>query len=179
VTKTKHPFELLQKLEQKSKQNARGLPEQIEAHSMWNGIGFRINDIEMVAPLTQVNEILHYPSLTMVPGTLPWVKGLANIRGTLLPIMDLQSYLGQTPIQLSAHSRIMVIQQGELAAGLLVDEVTGLRNFDPENRVSRIRKMSPAIKAYVRGAFLEDGTTWHLFDMSALTDDPDFYKVNA
>jgi twitching motility protein PilI len=164
-------------MEQQSKQNAKGLPQQIEARALWSGIGFRIGDIVMITPLTQVNEILHYPKLTLVPGTLPWLKGLANIRGTLLPIMDLQSFLGQPPIHLRPQSRIMVIQQDELSVGLLVDEVLGLHHFDPDNRINRIRKMDPAIKTYIRGAFQQDDKTWHLFDMTTLTEDPQFYKV--
>jgi twitching motility protein PilI len=113
----------------------------------------------------------------MVPGTLPWVKGLANIRGTLLPIMDLQNYLGQNAIHLRAQSRILVIQQNELAAGLLVDEVLGLKHFDPEDRTTRIKKLDPAIKAYIRGAFSQQGQIWHMFDMSVLAEDPQFFKV--
>lgn len=173
----KHPFDLLLTIEQQSKKNAKGLPQQTKARSLWSGIGFRIGDIIMTTPLTQVNEILHYPKLTLVPGTLPWVKGLANIRGTLLPIMDLQNFLGQAPIQLKPQSRIMVIQQDDLSVGLLVDEVMGLRHFDPDKRVTRIKKMDPAIKAHIRGAFQQDEKTWHLFDMATLTEDPQFYKV--
>jgi twitching motility protein PilI len=177
VANKKHPFDLLLTMEQQSKKNAKGLPQQIEARALWSGIGFRIGDIVMITPLTQVNEILHYPKLTLVPGTLPWLKGLANIRGTLLPIMDLQSFLGQPPIHLRPQSRIMVIQQDELSVGLLVDEVLGLHHFDPDNRINRIRKMDPAIKTYIRGAFQQDEQTWHLFDMTTLIDNPQFYKV--
>jgi len=172
-----HPFDLLQVLEEQSKNNAKGLPQQTETRAVWSGIGFRLGDIEMVAPLTQVNEILHSPSLTLVPGTLPWIKGLANIRGTLLPIVDLQNYLGQPSIHLQQQSRILVIHQGELIVGLLVDEVVGLRHFDPEDRIMRIRKMNPAMKIHIRGAFKQNEKTWHLFDMSTLIEDPQFYKV--
>jgi len=177
VTSKQHPFELLQTLEEQSKKNAKGLPQQIETRAMWSGIGFRLGDIPMVAPLTQVNEILHFPNLTLVPGTQPWIKGLANIRGTLLPIVDLQDYLGQPAISLKQQSRILIIQQGELNVGLLVDEVIGLRHFDPEDRVTRIRKMDPTVKSHIRGAFKQNEKTWHLFDMSTLIDDPQFYKV--
>ena len=172
-----HPIDLLLALETRSKQTAKGLPQQTEQRSLWSGIGFRIGDTNMIAPVTQINEILHYPSLTLVPGTLPWVKGLANIRGTLLPVMDLQSYLGQTPIKLRSQSRILVIQQDELTVGLLVDEVLGLKHFEPEERVTRIKKLDPAIKAHIRGAFQQGNQTWHLFDMTTLTADPQFYKV--
>lgn len=177
MAKKKHPFELLQELEALSIKSAKGLPQEIEVKEMWNGIGFRIGEIYMVAPLEQVNEILYYPSMTLVPGTMPWVKGLANIRGSLLPVMDLQSYLGQPAIHLRQHSRIMVINQGEMTAGLLVDEVMGLRHFEPEERVSRIKKLDPEVKAYVRGAFRQGDIIWHLFDMSVLASDPEFYKV--
>lgn len=177
MVKKKHPFELLQELEARSIQSAKGLPQEVERKTMWSGIGFRIGKTYMIAPLDQVSEVLHYPSLTMVPGTLPWVKGLANIRGSLLPVMDLQSYMGQQAIHLRQQSRIMVIQQGELMAGLLVDEVVGLRHFEPEERITRIKKLEPTVKAYIRGAFQQAGQTWHLFDMTTLAEDPQFYKV--
>jgi len=173
----KNPFELLQELEALSKASAKGLPQEIEQKALWSGIGFRIGEIYMIAPINQVNEILYYPHMTMVPGTLPWVKGLANIRGSLLPVMDLQRFLDQPAIHLRQHSRIMVIRQGELTAGLLVDEIMGLRHFEPEEKVSRIKKLDANVKVYIRGAFTQGDITWHLFDMSALAVDPQFYKV--
>ena len=177
MAKTNNPFKLLQELEARSIKNAKGLPQQIERKATWSGIAFRIGNTYMIAPLTQVSEILHYPNLTLVPGTLPWVKGLANIRGTLLPVMDLQSFLGQPPIHINQQSRIMVISQGELTAGLLVDEVFGLRHFEPEERVNRIKKLEPNVKVYIRGAFHQGEEIYHLFDMSTLAEDPQFYKV--
>lgn len=174
---TKNPFEILQDLEALSKKTARGLPQEVEQKALWSGIAFRIGDTAMVAPLSQVDEILYYPRLTLVPGTLPWVKGLANIRGTLLPVMDLQKYLGHAAIHLRQHSRIMVIHEGELVAGLLVDEVLGLRHFEQEDQIDRVKKLDPAIRPYIKGAFQQGEQTWHIFDMSVLADDPQFYKV--
>ncbi|NOX75015.1 MAG: purine-binding chemotaxis protein CheW [Gammaproteobacteria bacterium] len=171
------PIDLLLELEVRSKKNARGLPQQAVQTSVWSGIAFRVGGINIVAPLNHVNEILHYPNLTLVPGTLAWVKGLANIRGTLLPVVDLHVFLNLPPIRINPQSRILVIDQGELVVGLLVDEVLGLRHFEPEQRVTRIKKLDPAIKPYIHGAFQHDGQIWHLFDMMALTQDPLFYKV--
>lgn len=177
VLDKRHPIILLQELEALSKKNAKGLPQQVETKDVWSGIAFRIDDVNLVAPLTQVNEILHYPNLTMVPGTLAWVKGLANIRGTLLPIMDLRSYLGQSSITPRTQSRIMVIHQGELSAGLLVDEVLGLKHFDYEEKATRVKKLDESIKPYIHGAFQQQNKTWYVFNMAALAEDPAFYKV--
>lgn len=177
MVRKQHPIEILQALEQRSKQSAHGLPQQTEQQTLWSGIGFRIADIKMVSPVNHISEILHYPRLTLVPGTMPWVKGLANIRGTLIPIMDLQNYLGESEIQHKSLSRILVIQQDDLVVGLLVDEVLGLKHFEPEERITRIKKLSPAVKPHIRGAFQQNEEIWHLFDMTTLTTDPQFYKV--
>jgi len=173
----KHPLALLHEIEQQGLQTARGLPQRDETRSLWHGIGFRIDDVTLVAPLTQVNEILHYPKLTMVPGTQGWVKGLANIRGTLLPVMDLRGYLGQTAVSLDGHSRIMVVRQDNLTVGLLVDEVLGLKHFDPEASVTRVKKLSEAVWPYIQGAFQQSGQTWYVFNMTALAEDPQFLQV--
>ena len=177
MVRKQHPIEILQALEQRSKQAARGLPQQTEQQTLWSGIGFRIADTKMVSPVTHITEILHLPKLTLVPGTLPWVKGLANVRGTLIPIMDLQNYLGESEIKYKTLSRILVIQQEDLIVGLLVDEVLGLKHFEPEEQITRIKKLSPSVKSYIRGAFQQNNEIWHLFDMTTLTADPQFYKV--
>ncbi len=173
----KHPLALLQDIEQRSLQNTHGLPQRVETRVLWHGIGFRIGDITLVAPLTQVNEILHYPKLTLVPGTLGWVKGLANIRGTLLPVMDLRGFLRQSAISHDAHSRIMVIQQENLSVGLLVDEVLGLKHFDPQEAVTRVKKLNEAVKPYIQGAFFQSNQTWYVFNMASLVEDPQFLQV--
>ena len=173
----KHPLALLQDIEQRSLQNTHGLPQRAETRALWHGIGFRIGDITLVAPLMQVNEILHYPKLTLVPGTLGWVKGLANIRGTLLPVMDLRGYLGQSAISHDAHSRIMVVQQENLSVGLLVDEVLGLKHFDPQEAVTRVKKLNEAVKPYIQGAFFQSNQTWYVFNMTTLAEHPQFLQV--
>lgn len=167
----------LHDIEQRGLLNARGLPQRVETRELWNGIGFRVGDTTLVAPLTQVSEILHFPKLTMVPGTQGWVKGLANIRGTLLPVMDLRGYLGQSAISLDARSRIMVVQQENLAVGLLVDEVLGLKHFAAEETVTRVKKLNEAVKPYIQGAFQQSGQTWYVFNMAALAEDPQFLQV--
>ena len=173
----RHPLALLHDIEQRSLRTARGLPQRDETRTLWHGIGFRIGDVTLVAPLTQVNEILHYPKLTLVPGTHGWVKGLANIRGTLLPVMDLRGYLVQSPVALDAQSRIMVVREEELTVGLLVDEVLGLKHFDPDEVVTRVKKLNEAVRPYIRGAFSQSGQTWYVFDMTALAEDPQFLQV--
>lgn len=93
VAETNPLFEILRDIEARSRQKALGLPSQVEVRLSWSGIGFRIGDVRLVAEFGEVSEILPYPPMTRVPSAQPWVMGLANIRGTLMPILDLGNFI--------------------------------------------------------------------------------------
>ncbi|MBR5494594.1 MAG: chemotaxis protein CheW, partial [Psychrobacter sp.] len=74
----------------------------------WQGVVFEIGGQRLVAPMGQVSEILTMPEYTSVPLVKPWMLGIANIRGRLLPLTDLSRFL-QVPSQLSQMSQRKVI----------------------------------------------------------------------
>ena len=114
---TQSPFKLLLDIESRGLQHAAGLPQQAEVTRPWSGIGFKIGDLHLVSAVGDVNEILHFPQVTIIPGTKSWVKGMANIRGSLIPIIDLNGYLGNTTTQMNARRRDMIIKNEDLKKG--------------------------------------------------------------
>ena len=80
-------FELLWQIDQRCRLLAADLPSQAVRPDRWSGIGFRLGEHWYVAPMGEVSEVLHEPRFTQLPGVKPWVKGVANLRGRLLPIM--------------------------------------------------------------------------------------------
>lgn len=173
----KHPIHLLHQIELECKKTAKGLPQRAAIKESWTGIGFRINDINLVAPLKQVNEILHLPRLTHVPGTQKWVKGVANIRGTLLPILDLQGFLQEKPITQTNKARVLVVRRDDLSVGLVVNEVLGLKHFQDEEKVTAVSRFDESLRNYVHGAFKQNGEEILVFSMYALADNPHFFQV--
>lgn len=173
----KHPIHLLHQIELECKKTAKGLPQRTAIKESWTGIGFRINDINLVAPLKQVNEILHLPRLTHVPGTQKWVKGVANIRGTLLPILDLQGFLQEKPITQTNKARVLVVRRDDLSVGLVVNEVLGLKHFQDEEKVTAVSRFDESLRNYVHGAFKQNGEEILVFSMYALADNPHFFQV--
>ncbi len=173
-----HPIRLLYDIGQKCLEVAKGLPKRIDVSRDWSGIGFRVGDYSLVAPLGQVHEILHSPALTVVPGAQPWVRGVANVRGVLLPIMDLRGYLG-TPAaaNTSLTTRVLMIKNEELITGLLIDEVLGLKHFKEEEKITAVTKFDDSLRKFIRGAFKQNGEETLVFSMEALALDPDFYQV--
>ena len=173
----KSPIQLLQEIELQCKKTAKGLPQRVDVKESWSGIGFRIGDINLVAPLKQVNEILHFPRITVVPGTQRWVKGVANIRGTLLPIIDFQGFLHEKPITHTNRTRVLVVKRDELSVGLVVSEVLGLKHFQEHEKVTSVSKFDEALRNYVHGAFRQGNEEILVFSMYALAENPHFFQV--
>jgi twitching motility protein PilI len=171
------PVALLAEIEQRSRVHSIGLPQQEEFKSTSLAIGFRIGDIKLVTPVDEVAELLIFPSMSRVPGTKSWVKGIANVRGNLLPIMDLNDYLTRQPTVLNVRSRVLVVNHAGVFAGLLVDEVLGLQHFFDEERKRQLPEIDNFIKSYLTGSYVQDGEEWGIFSMYALAKSPLFLQV--
>lgn len=172
------PYAHLQRLDQRGQQVWRDLPAQEETREEWSGIGFRIGGSHYLAAMGEVTEILSVPELARIPHTRPWVRGMANVRGNLLPVMDLSGYLGKGEIAITSEARVLVIDQEGVVTGLLVDEVLGMRRFYLEQWRARESGGDEAAHAYVSGVFRHENGVWPVFSMVELAGDPAFLKVS-
>ncbi|WP_295388069.1 chemotaxis protein CheW [uncultured Thiodictyon sp.] len=113
------------------------LPRQAPPVERWVGILFRVGARRLLASLEQITEVLTVPDeLTPLPGTASWVLGVANNRGTLLPIFDLAALTaGGAPTRRDAD-RVLVVRQEGLPCGLVASEVIGIRRFAVTERVA-------------------------------------------
>lgn len=84
----KAPFQALAKLAEQCQESAKGLPQKIESVPRWRGLGFMTLGERFVAPMGQITEMMEVPANTRLPGVQPWVVGLSNVRGRLLPLFD-------------------------------------------------------------------------------------------
>lgn len=166
--------DLLRTLEQRSRSEAAGLPIYLDLTEYWEGVTFSVAGVRLAVSLKEVVEILNQvPTMSRVPGAKSWVRGVANIRGNLLPILDLQGFLGGRPIVIGRRSRVLMIHQEGMSAGLLVSSVMGLRHFNLENELHR-SKVVAAVKPYIDTAFLYEDVEWPVFSMKRLASDPAF-----
>ncbi|HKJ94776.1 MAG TPA: chemotaxis protein CheW [Gammaproteobacteria bacterium] len=171
------PYERLSALERLGYAHRAELPSQAEVRDEWVGVGFRLGGRPYVAAMGEITEILTYPELSRVPHAKPWVRGIANVRGNLLPVMDLSGYLDKGRSNPNRLSRVLVIEQNGLVAGLLVDEVLGMRRFFDEDWHDGNPHSDDVVGAYVTGVYRRDGADWPVFSMAALASDPQFLKV--
>jgi len=168
------PLEWLSQLERLCLDHAHSLPQREQTDDDWIGIGFRLGSLNLVAPLGEVSEILTPPGLSRVPQTRPWVCGIANVRGNLMPIMDLQGYLYDRPAVLNRHSRVLVVNHNGVYSGLVVDAVLGLRHFQLEHRVNELPGEDSCIHEYMEHGFRIGDEHWGVFSMYELAESPQF-----
>lgn len=82
---------------------------------------FRIDDGEYVLPAADVLQMESFSGATKVPGSPPYVAGLIQIRGRVVPVVDLRVRFGLPRAEPSMDSRVVVVESGERTVGLLVD----------------------------------------------------------
>lgn len=172
------PFHVLFEIEQRCRMLAASLPAQEETIRTWSGIGFRIGNVHLVAPMGEVGEILHEPGLTALPGVKPWVRGVANVRGRLLPVLDLPGYFGVAGNSTRKQRRVLVIERGDIFVGLIVDEVFGMQHFPVTTYSEKTAGVADTLRPFINGQFNRDHA-WLVFSPHALAADEGFLAVSA
>lgn len=173
-------FAALLDLEARCRANAVGLPHEKETPDVWAGVLFLVGNDSLLASLDDIGEVLDLPGdVTHVPATKTWVRGLANNRGTLLPVFDLQAYLFGMATPRSPKNRVLVVRQDEFPFGLLVTDVVGIRHFDAAARRDTITGLPEALQPFVVGGFGVEPEAYPVFSLRTLGEDAQFGLVAA
>lgn len=98
---------------------------------------FFIAGEEYATAILKVREVVEYDTITVVPNTPPWIRGVTNVRGSVLPVVDLAVKFGLPRSTISKFSCIVIteVNAGEerLTMGLLADAVSQVVDFGPED----------------------------------------------
>lgn len=181
--------ELIQKLDARCRARAAGLPDEARPPDSWAAVLFRVDRQFLLAPLEQLAEVLELPwEITRVPGTKPWLLGVANNRGTLLPIYDLASLITGSPPRIRkrfqdgaperrrehvrGRERVLVVRQDDLPCGLVVSEAVGMRYIQNSDRVAGNVDGWGPIGRYVETAYRLDGQPRPVIELTAMMADP-------
>ena len=82
---------------------------------------FSVGDAEYVVPAADVLQMETFAGATPVPDAAPYVAGLVQLRGRVIPVIDLRVRFGLAPAPRTLESRVVVVNRGARAIGLLVD----------------------------------------------------------
>ncbi len=157
------PYELLSELERRGRAVSAQVAQEGSAGREWVGVALRMAGELFLVARDETREVLGVPgALTRVPGAKGWVKGLANVRGQLLPVLDLRQFLGsgQTPVT-------------------LVDEVLGFRRFAEAEFSGDVPPTVVRCERYLAGNFRRSQEQWPVLSLRTLIESPAFLDAAA
>ncbi len=129
-------------------------------------IGFRLNTGEYGIPITKVREIISLPEITRIPQSPSYLRGITNLRGSVIPVVDLKSLIS-VPDSGAGGTKIIVIASGRITFGLLVDGISGVVSIE-DTAIESPENLPHGHGDQVRGVAKLDGRLIVLLDIKKL-----------
>ncbi|MCB1446645.1 MAG: chemotaxis protein CheW [Rhizobiaceae bacterium] len=131
-------------------------------------IAFRIGEQEFTVNIMSVREIRGWTQATPMPHTPAYVKGVINLRGVVLPIVDLSLRLGMKPAEPTPRHVIIVAQVRNRIVGLLVDAVSDILTVTDDNIQPTPEVASDLERSFARGILAIEGRMICLIELEAI-----------
>lgn len=132
-------------------------------------IVIRLGDEQYGININNIDNIVRMQSITRVPNVAPYLKGVINLRGEVIPVMSIRLKMGLEPDEHTKSTRIIILKVDQQAAiGIIVDEVKEVVTLD----TSQIEKTSYENKdeksAFVEAIGKQEGSLISLLDLTAV-----------
>lgn len=126
---------------------------------------FTLDREEFGLPITRVREVIRVGEITRVPQVPPHVRGVTNLRGRILAVVEIRSRLGLSPAEISPASRIVVVDVAGRSLGLLVDRVSQVTKVPVESVAPVPEEVASPESDYVTGVARRDSRLIILLDL--------------
>jgi purine-binding chemotaxis protein CheW len=126
---------------------------------------FRLGKEEYAVPIAQVKEIIHYKGATKMPNTPSYMEGIINLRGKVIPVVELAMRFGIGAGN-TVDRRVVIVETAGQEVGIIVDEVTEVIRLQ-ETAIEPVPAMS-ASTDYVRGIGKDNDRLLIILDLAKL-----------
>ncbi|MEX0404260.1 chemotaxis protein CheW [Aquibium sp. LZ166] len=131
-------------------------------------IAFRLGGQEFCVDIMSVRDIRGWTQTTPLPHSPEYVKGVINLRGSVLPVIDLAARLGFRSTEPTARHVIIVTQVGSQSVGLLVDAVSDILTINAETIQPTPDVASELARAFMKGVLAIEGRMISLIGLDSV-----------
>lgn len=131
-------------------------------------VTFRLGERLLGLPIEIVREILRVADITPVPDAPAGVRGVINLRGDVVTIVDLRIVLGLSPAVVGPYTRLVVTHSGDEVIGLLVDRVADVVTISPEEREPLPANLKADESRFFSGVFRVEDDLLVSLDLTAV-----------
>jgi len=96
-------------------------------------VGFRIGRETFGLPISMVREIIRVPDITAVPNAPAYIEGVINLRGRIIPVVDLRKRFGEKSFEPNKKNRVVVVELETRAIGLIVNSASEVLRISPSD----------------------------------------------
>jgi purine-binding chemotaxis protein CheW len=140
-------------------------------------VGFRIGEETYGVPIGSVREIVRVPEVTVVPNAPEMIEGVINLRGKIIPVMDLRKRFGSAANQPDKKNRILVVELENRLLGLIVSSASEVLKIPPSEIEAPGAVFAEGESSYVTGVGKLKGRLVILLDIGRLLRQPEFKKI--
>ncbi|MCX7365751.1 MAG: chemotaxis protein CheW [Alphaproteobacteria bacterium] len=143
-------------------------PEQV-SDSLLEVLEFRLGAERYAVETPLVGEVYPLRDLTPLPCTPPFVRGIVNLRGHILPVLDLKRLFDLPEQELTDQHCIIVVRGGALEFGLLADVIVGVRSIPMESLQTSLPTLTGIRDEYLKGVTAD---RLLVLDLASIVADP-------
>ena len=139
-------------------------------------VGFRIGNETFGVRIGSVREIVRVPEITAVPSAPETIEGVINLRGKIIPVMDLRKRFGQSDVQPDKKNRILVVELENKLVGLIVNAASEVLKIAPSEIEAPGNLFAEGESSYITGVGKLKGRLIILLDIAKLLHRPEFKR---
>ncbi len=146
------------------------LPETATKGQASQFVGFRLAEQDYLFRIEQIREVVIIKQVTQVPQVPEYVEGVANLRGTIIPIINLRTLFGLEPRAADEDSRTIIVTVGQRSMGCTVDSVSHVMRIADEQIRPAPETIHSGGASYVAGFARMQGRLMIVLDINELLD---------
>ncbi|MCL6447819.1 MAG: chemotaxis protein CheW [Armatimonadetes bacterium] len=128
---------------------------------------FKVADHDYALPILETREIIRLVQITPLPNMPAYLKGVINLRGRIVPVVDLRLKLGLQAKEMNCEAKIIVVDHNNRYVGLIVDKVSGVGYFNEDEFESLSDDLENRDEA-VSGIVRKENALWLLLKTGAV-----------
>ncbi len=127
-------------------------------------LGFKISSIGLLIAADVISELADMENICTIPNTAPWLLGLANLRGNLIPVFDLVMFLGLEATDNQIKPMLLILGQGSAAAAVVINELPGHQLLQGDEELTNLPALPDALTPYISKGYQQDENLWFTFE---------------
>ncbi len=142
---------------------------------------FKVANEEFGVDINEVKEIIRWEEVTRIPNSPPYIKGVINLRGSIIVVNDLAMKLGMPSKNIDDDTRILVVEVGDNTVGMVVDSATEVLRLPGEKIKEAPSIVTDSIDTnYIEGVgVLDEKRLLTLLDLGKVLESADYNKIAA